>query len=290
MRTIVEGRRGCGWRKPGAMYLVSGNLSEPCPRLPFETEVCPTCGEGIKPARGYTWVDGGKLVPPTVHGTDEHDLVCPRSPARDETGGYAERFSADAQPPKLDRAALTQAGEYVSRLGDRCGLIWIGEQHYKTPEAFTREAAAMGVSRRITAVPRDFEVGETWVLLGHRKAIEKACSECGDLPLSEAEIERLSEEAERGYDVDKLEPISDEQRARLRAHVREGVERAGPDPECPVCEGTGYEHVPGIVTAFRPTAIEYVVKGDETEEELEALEARGIEPVEVIRAEQEAML
>ena len=44
------------------------------------------------------------------------------------------------------------------------------------------------------------------------------------------------------------------------------------------------------MTAFQPTAIEYVVKGDETEEELEALEARGIEPVKVIKAQQEALL
>ena len=265
MRTLVEGPRGCGFRKPGGLYLVSGNLSEPCPRLPHETEVCPTCGEGIKPARGYTWVDGGKLVPPTVHGTDEHDLVCPLSPARDEKGGYAERYPGDH-------------AHYVSRLGERCGLIWIGEQHYKTPGEFMREAAKMGVSRRITAVPRDFEVGETWVLLGHRKAVEKACSECGDLP-------------EPGNPDMSLRPRPGESAEEVVDRVTRAAKSSGPDPDCPVCEGTGREHKPGIVTAFQPIGIEYVVKGDETEEELEALEARGIEPVEVIRAEeQEALL
>lgn len=38
---------------------------------------------------------------------------------------------------------------------------------------------------------------------------------------------------------------------------------------------------PGIFQAFRPTSIEYVVTGKETEEELERMVKRGIEPVEV---------
>lgn len=210
VQTRVEGTRGCGVRKPGGLYLVSGGLSEPCPLLPVEMTVCPTCGEGVRPARGFTWVDGAKLIPPTEHGTPDHTLVCPLAP--DEEGG--------------------------SRLGERAGLIWIGEQHYKTPREFMAEAARMGVSRRITAVPREFVVGETWVLLGHRKAIERACGECGD--------------------------------------------EAAPDAECPVCEGTGYEHRPGIITAFLPTAIEYVVKGDETDDDIEALERRGLTPVRVV--------
>lgn len=29
----------------------------------------------------------------------------------------------------------------------------------------------MGLSRRITAIPRDFKLGETWVCLAHRKTI-----------------------------------------------------------------------------------------------------------------------
>ena len=230
----VEGKRGCGFRKPGGMYLVSGELSEPCPLLPYETHVCPTCGEGIRPARGYTWVDGAKFIPPVEHGTPEHNAACPLAPE------YEHDDLGVAVP------ALAEDGSLVSRIG-RCGLIWIGEQFY-TPQSFMSEAARMGVSRRITAVPRDFEVGETWVLLGHRKAIQRPCSEgCGD--------------------------------------------EAHPDPECPVCEGTGYEHRAGVLTAFRPTAIEYVVTGNESDEEIEALEERGLTPVKVINEEeQEALL
>lgn len=215
-----EGSRGCGVRKAGGLYLVSGELSEPCPLLPVEMKVCPTCGEGIRPARGFTWVDPSKLVPAVDHGTEMHSMMCP--------------FSPDAR------------AESPHRMGTRAGLIWIGEVHYPTPQDFMREAARMGVSRRITAVPRDFVIGETWVLLGHRKAIERACPECGD------------------------EAISQE--------------------ECPVCNDKRVVHIPGIITAFRPSAVEYVVKGDETDEEIEALEKRGLTPVKVINEESQAAL
>lgn len=40
---------------------------------------------------------------------------------------------------------------------------------------------------------------------------------------------------------------------------------------------------PAIFHAFKPTAVEYVAKGDETPEELESLEKRGITPVLVKR-------
>ena len=39
---------------------------------------------------------------------------------------------------------------------------------------------------------------------------------------------------------------------------------------------------PGIFAAFIPRAVEYVVKGNETPEQIEALEKRGITPVEVV--------
>src|SRR6516162_7484212 len=57
----VEARRGCGYRKVGGLYLVSGILSEPCHRLPLELHVCATCGQGVKQTRGWTWVQADKL-------------------------------------------------------------------------------------------------------------------------------------------------------------------------------------------------------------------------------------
>lgn len=43
------------------------------------------------------------------------------------------------------------------------------------------------------------------------------------------------------------------------------------------------EHRPGIFYAFRPTRIEYVITGNETEPELDAMEKRGITLVHVVR-------
>src|SRR5256885_1602330 len=118
MRVSVEGARGCGYRKEGGLYLVSGELSEPCPLLPFETSVCPTCGEGVKPARGFTWVDGEKFIPPSEHGTAEHAIVCPLAPAHQRDGDERENVYAGVSGYLYRQ----DTNEPVSRLG-RCGLI-----------------------------------------------------------------------------------------------------------------------------------------------------------------------
>jgi hypothetical protein len=215
MRSSVEAARGCGYRQPGGLYLVADEPSEACPKLPVETSTCPCCGVGIRPARGYTWVDADMLLKPEKHGSIEHDVLCPLGSGRS--------------------------------LG-RAGLIWIGERFYPSPAAFLSEASRMGISRRITAVPRDFEIGETWVLLAHKRAIQQRCDHC--------------EEYARGGGL-------------------------WADAECEECGGDGVLWKPGVFTLFQPSAIEYIVRGDETDEELEALEKRGIEPVEVIRANEQ---
>ncbi len=141
IRTSVESARGCGFRAPGALYLVSEGMMESCDRLPIALPVCPACGAGTKPSRGWTWIAPDLLLEGHLgpHKPVAHSKRCP-------LGG-------------------------PGRLGERAGLLWIGEIYYPTPEWFTREAAAMGVSRRISAVPRDFVLGETWVLVAHRKAV-----------------------------------------------------------------------------------------------------------------------
>jgi hypothetical protein len=102
------------------------------------------------------------------------------------------------------------------------GLIWVGEKFYPTAHSFADEANRMGISRRISAIPRKFKLGETWVALAHRKAIE-----------------------------------------------------ALPDPKA------------GIFHIFKPVAIEYVVKPDDSEEKLEKLEKRGLTLVRVIPVEEQ---
>jgi hypothetical protein len=194
IRTSVESARGCGYRKEGGYYLVAPALSEPCPRLPLALNRCPHCGQGIGPARGFTWVTPSTLFPAQVHGTYPHNAICP--------------------------IGWTSDLGFRHRTGDRAGLIWVGGLYYPTPESFMEEAARMGVSRRIRRPPRGFKVGEHWIYLGHAKAI----------------------------------PANEDDEAS-----------------------------PGVITLFRPTAIEYIVKGTETPEEIEALEERGISPIKVIR-------
>jgi hypothetical protein len=79
------------------------------------------------------------------------------------------------------------------------------------------------VSRRLSQVPKDFKVGETWVLVAHRKAIKNADD----------------------------------------------------------------SWTAGIFHAFRPQAVEYVVRGTETDEEIEALVKRGLTPVQVEKPSEE---
>jgi hypothetical protein len=130
----VEKERGCGFRKLGGLYVVSGKLAAPCGGLPIRLHVCEACGEGIKQSRSWTWI-----VPKTLFAVPSckagHCPVCPVS-----------------HPPE-----------------GRQGLLWIGMKYYPTAEHFMVEAGAMGVSRRISAVPKGFVPGETWVYMAHPK-------------------------------------------------------------------------------------------------------------------------
>lgn len=139
IKISYEKKRGCGYRKQGGLYLVSMGPGMPCGRLPIPLDVCPCCGNGIKPSRGWTWVNGTALVAGHECASSRCDL-CP-----------------------LGSAAP-----------GRVGLLWIGEQFYPRPDDWTREAQRMGVSRRIAAVPLDFELGETWIWVAHRRAITNA--------------------------------------------------------------------------------------------------------------------
>lgn len=183
--SLVPGERRCGPRVPGGLYLVSLYLSEPCPILPYPVGSCSACGHGIHPARGWTWIEPRDVWGPEPHGrSPEHALRCPLG------GGMPE---------------------------GRHGLIWVGARHYPETADFFAEAERIGVSRRVKAVPRGFELGTTWVYLGHKNAV-----------------------------------------------------RAGVETET---------RVPGLITAFKPEAVEYIIRGTETDEELAALRRRGLTPV-----------
>ena len=52
------------------------------------------------------------------------------------------------------------------------GLMFVGKKFY-TPEKFIKEAKKMGISKRIATIPKELELGKTWVLLAHMEAGEK---------------------------------------------------------------------------------------------------------------------
>lgn len=54
--------------------------------------------------------------------------------------------------------------------------------------------------------------------------------------------------------------------------------------ECETCNGEQFM-APGIFHLFKPTSVEYVVTGQESEQEIDAMIARGITPVRVTRKE-----
>jgi hypothetical protein len=189
IKTLIERRRGCGYRKGGGLYLVADGPGVPCCKLPIPTLICPTCRGGIKPSRGWTWID-------LAHFVD-------RGPCLSQFAG------CPLSPEKIHLLGLA-------------GLVWVGEKFY-TPASFVKEAQDMGISRRIPHLPKSFRLGETWVALGHRKV--------------------------------------------FRVEDQPG------------------KATPGIFYLFKPQRVEYVVKGDETPEQLERLAKRGVTPVKVIPLE-----
>lgn len=137
----IESARGCGYRKPGGKYLVSGwGPTIACGKLPIKLDTCPCCGLGLKPTRGWSWLDL-RFIKQECAGPCQ---TCP-------------------------------IGEH--RVTGPVGLIWIGETFYKTPADYLAEAERQGFSRRLHTIPKGFKLGETWVALAHRKAIPKPC-EC----------------------------------------------------------------------------------------------------------------
>lgn len=140
---LKEQARGCGYRKPAkdgvGIYLVGPAFGIRCGRLPLPLGVCPVCSCGIKPSRSWTWIEPRKLF----SGAPECQMVsCGVCPAG---------------------AAMPEG---------RHGLLWVGEGFYKTPEDFRREAGRMGISRKLSALPKGFELGTTWVFLAHRHAVD----------------------------------------------------------------------------------------------------------------------
>jgi hypothetical protein len=148
---VHDSQRGCGFRhKTGALYFMSDNAGVPCGVLPLELKPCPTCAAmGLKcrvsPTRGYTWIDPSRTF-------DWKSVSCPQS----FDGGLCRDCSMSM----------------ISRL-ERCGLLWIGEKFYPTPDDFDKEARKLGISRRLPHdhLPVGFKIGEDFIMLAHKKSV-----------------------------------------------------------------------------------------------------------------------
>jgi hypothetical protein len=211
IQTRHERKRGCGFRKAGGTYLISEGEGRGCGRLPIALNVCPTCGSGIKQTRGWTWINGAKLA------ETEHCAV-------------ADRPECKSCPMHNDVSTM-----------EKVGLLWIGEAFYKTAADFTLEAQQMGISRRISTVPRDFVVGETWVWLAHPKHVKNPEPPPVLDPALKDDEEAVAQHEE---DLAAYRPM-----------------------------------LPAVFRMFRPQRIEYVCTGKETTEEVDALVKRGLTPV-----------
>lgn len=177
----ISAKRGCGYRKPGGLYLCAEAAAANCGMLPFPLTVCDICGQGIKQTRGFTWINSDLFITGRCFSDIADCYNCP-----------------------------------MQLRNERMGLMWVGEKFYRTTDAFNREANTRGISKRIAQIPRELELGKTWVALAHPRAIRK---------------------------IDATDHM---------------------------------EYTAGVFRVFRPQTVEYIMIGTETQEQLTALEKRGI--------------
>lgn len=152
----AESARGCGYRHTSAngvgLYLVGSAYGEVCERLPFPLTTCPCCGEGIRFSRGIQRIDALKLF------GDEAEPRCTGSPMATFLGLPGSEHHHD-QCTMCSPANAPDAW-----------LMWVGREYY-SPTSFASEAARMGISKRINALPRGFTPGESVVYLAHLDAV-----------------------------------------------------------------------------------------------------------------------
>lgn len=135
----TEAKRACGYRKVGGLYMSSyTHEGIACCKLPIKLDICPTCNGGIKQTRAFQWID----PTPWLKGRClKMHLPCP--------------------------------AQFPEAMGERVGLLWVGEQFYAKPDDFIAEANRLGISRRVKAIPRGFKLGEDWVFLAHPKVFHE---------------------------------------------------------------------------------------------------------------------
>jgi hypothetical protein len=147
-----ETERGCGWRHIGGFYLMGSGMGQGCDALPLDLEPCGECGfELPKKLRVMMSVHSGYLRPKILV---KHSL-----PKDSEKVG--EKCSDKFPCPVCNM-----------KFGKKFLLMTVAKEFY-SPESFIEEARKYGVSKRIRpeTLPKEFELGKTWVFLAHKEAI-----------------------------------------------------------------------------------------------------------------------
>jgi len=139
----IEPKRGCGYRRVGALYLVGSGMAVPCDLLPLPITPCPTCHFTIPFTRGFLWI--------------HRDYLGYRSEGHyySKEGCKCSKFCPLCYP-------------FQNILEDNALLMWVGSKYY-SPGSFVKDAQEMGVSKRIAEIPKGLVLGKTWVLLAHPK-------------------------------------------------------------------------------------------------------------------------
>ena len=223
-----EVERGCGWRVAHGLYACGVGLGVPCDRLPLNIESCPACGAGLKVTRMPMKIDAQKLLGPHITGKSEMRSNNPE-PIVAQDVLVANWFCPEHEHCAICNPELMKGPAY---------MLGVGREY--SPQSFIEEARKVGVSKRIWAVPKELEVGKTWILLTHRDA--------GTKEFPEHEIELSTGKC---------------------VHCGYGVAREKP----PTCK----RKVPAIFYAYRPERIEYLIwRSEATPENIESLEKRGL--------------
>jgi len=153
IRMPIEPKRGCGYRKVNALYLVGTGLAVPCDMLPLELAPCPTCGFELPFTRNLMWISKQYI---NFYARTHHMISNMTSELEVIPECKCDKSCPICYPN--------------SNSLERYGLMWVSQKFY-TPESFIVEAQEMGVSKRIGKIPKGLVLGETWVLLAHKKVL-----------------------------------------------------------------------------------------------------------------------
>jgi len=265
IQTRVETPRLCGYRVEGGEYVVSQGKAIGCGKLPLST-LCKCCNDDIPFFRGTKMLWNHRFI----------NVEC-----RKETH--------------------CQSCQSVS-IKQRVMIMWVGQKFYPTPNDFIEEAEKRGVSKRLNGnLPNEFVVGETFVFFGHRKAILKGSKPIGEkkaFAIGETIIYNrqwqpshvvmdgaflgtmVQKKNKDGSKIDRTHEVDQNIYCFVKDHnghiwiVEQSQVNIKQESE-PIYEK-------GLFYAFKPTAIEYVVKGTETEQELLDKEKRGFTLVKIV--------